>query len=717
MTDLAFPDRRPWLPKFRCPRLPRWRRRRVFPRWEKIKPLLMSEAQFAPYQAIQFISNLVGQVPGYALAAPDTFQCYFTEHTTGTANLTYTSGTVSFGAALDDRDVFAVVTVQENTNITDVTIDGVQAVKLIDSHNLAASPDILTEIWVAPVPAANGTSGVVTVTLGVADVVGVSLFHASGHVRTGYLDTYTKLLIGADGTDAATGILDRATGKAITIAGNAQIDTAQSKFGGGSLLLDGTGDYVTLVDSADWDFGTGDFTVEAFVRLSSLPGTDVFYTVASNYTNSTTGWTFHIGNPGGVRYLMFNYAGVTSYNAAWTPSTNTWYHVVAERVGSTLTLYVDGVSIGSTSNSTDITGATSVLTIGALADGIGTSTLAGWIDELRISKGIARYGAAFTPPTGPHHKSIATIGSAATIINNGLTVPAGGAAIFGFANDTDTTGVTWTNAYEVSDFDDGVHRHSAAIRYAAGNVTITADGATAQQNLVGLRLDPANAVNGGNDASTMILLNFFDIDGVARAFDASASARVMTFAGNAQIDTAQYKFAPSALLLDGTGDYITVPDSADWDFGTGDFAIDVWVRFAGLPAADSVFALVGNFLDVTTGWTFELRDTAGALTLEFYGAGNSNIIARSWTPSTGVWYHVAVTRVSGTVRLFVDGTILGASVSDSTNITGSTHVLQIGALESGSQIFFMNGWMQGLRISKGDGRWSANFTPQSTWYS
>ena len=78
-------------------------------------------------------------------------------------------------------------------------------------------------------------------------------------------DSYTKLLIHCDGADASTTFTDE-SGKTITTVGNAQVDTAYKVFGTGSLLLDGTGDALTLDDSEDWNFGSGDFTVDFRVK-------------------------------------------------------------------------------------------------------------------------------------------------------------------------------------------------------------------------------------------------------------------------------------------------------------------------------------------------------------------------------------------------------------------------------------------------------------------
>jgi hypothetical protein len=81
------------------------------------------------------------------------------------------------------------------------------------------------------------------------------------------IDAYTVLMLHMDGVDTCTHFLDsELTPKAVTAVGNAQIDTAQSKFGNASALFDGAGDYLSVPDSADWAFGTGAFTIDFWTQ-------------------------------------------------------------------------------------------------------------------------------------------------------------------------------------------------------------------------------------------------------------------------------------------------------------------------------------------------------------------------------------------------------------------------------------------------------------------
>jgi len=210
------------------------------------------------------------------------------------------------------------------------------------------------------------------------------------------------LLLHADGTNGSTTFVDSSnSAKTVTAVGNAKITTTDPKFGTGSLLLDGGDDLLNVGSSSDWAFGTGDFTVETFVRFSTVPST--LNSLISNYSSSAaSGWSLQWRNDGGTVGLYFyNFNTSLGNSASWTPAANTWYHVAVTRSSTTLRFWIDGVQSGSNiTNSTNITG-TNPLGIGALifTPGSYLQDVFGRLDEIRITKGVARYTSNFTPPT------------------------------------------------------------------------------------------------------------------------------------------------------------------------------------------------------------------------------------------------------------------------------------------------------------------------------
>jgi hypothetical protein len=195
----------------------------------------------------------------------------------------------------------------------------------------------------------------------------------------------TKMLLHCDGTDGSTTITDT-TGlqTSITASGNAQIDTAQSKFGGASLMFDGTGDFITVPTTTDFDFGTGDFTVDMWTRAGFLLG---------GLTQCLVDFQPHRIQWEGFTFEWREGANFITSSSSFAVST--WYHVALTREGTTVRLFVNGALEGSITNSTNLLNTNT--RFGTRSSGV--DPYQGWHDEIRIVKGTAIWTAAFTPPT------------------------------------------------------------------------------------------------------------------------------------------------------------------------------------------------------------------------------------------------------------------------------------------------------------------------------
>jgi hypothetical protein len=189
------------------------------------------------------------------------------------------------------------------------------------------------------------------------------------------------------------GIYDATSKNDLETVGNAQISTAQSKWGGSSMSFDGTGDYLRSPASPLFDFNTGDFTVEAWVYTSSA----VAYAIVIDKSiggGGSTGWFLEWSSTRGIWFFY----GPNAVSSAFTVTTGQWYHLAVSRSGTSLRLFVNGVQQGSTATvSTDIT-STYGVSVGA-TNGTPQYQLNGYIQDLRVTKGYARYTSNFTPPT------------------------------------------------------------------------------------------------------------------------------------------------------------------------------------------------------------------------------------------------------------------------------------------------------------------------------
>lgn len=203
-----------------------------------------------------------------------------------------------------------------------------------------------------------------------------------------------SLLLHMDGSNGSTTFTDSSSNAlTVTANGNAQISTAESKFGGASGYFNGTSDSLTFTDPA---LGTGDFTIEMWLKTNS----SVQYAqLVGNETAGNTGFTFLINNnssTGGQLAVYLNGTlRVSSSSGDW--SDNTWHHVALTRSGSTVTLWGDGTSLGTGTSSASFSGAATMVV--ARNNVYTPRNLVGYIDDLRITKGVARYTSTFTPPT------------------------------------------------------------------------------------------------------------------------------------------------------------------------------------------------------------------------------------------------------------------------------------------------------------------------------
>lgn len=210
-------------------------------------------------------------------------------------------------------------------------------------------------------------------------------------------DGYTVSLLHMDGADASTTFTDE-SGKVWTAYGNAQIDTAQSKFGGASGLFDGTGDYI-YTSHNDFKAGTADFTVDFWLRTISLAAEQgLFDFLVSGGAGSRLNAVILVLQTTG----RLNFYTNTSYRTASNTvlSTNTWYHIVFTRISGVFKYFINGTLDASTTTlNVDIQSGGGF--VGGYAD-INTGNMNAHMDELRYSKGIARWTADFTPPTSPY---------------------------------------------------------------------------------------------------------------------------------------------------------------------------------------------------------------------------------------------------------------------------------------------------------------------------
>jgi hypothetical protein len=161
--------------------------------------------------------------------------------------------------------------------------------------------------------------------------------------------------------------------------------------------------------------------------------------------------------------------------------------------------------------------------------------------------------------------------------------------------------------------------------------------------------------------------------------------------------------------FDGTGDYLTAPDSPDWYFGTGNFTLEFWYR----PSALTLHMLVQQAVNDLNRWILYFSATTG-MSFDVASGGSTLIACRQGATtgwSTSTWYHVAVVRNGNNFAIYRDGTSI-ATLTDSDAIPDYAARLYIGGSPIAGDVS-LNGYIDDLRITKGVARYTANFTAQT----
>ena len=177
-----------------------------------------------------------------------------------------------------------------------------------------------------------------------------------------------------------------------TFAGNAQLDTAQKKFGTSSLLLDGAGDYISTDSSSDFAWGSAGFTIECYIRPSDITGTRTIFDFRASSASEVAGRLYL--EAGQVRYNVNGSDLVTSGATAVTA--DTWTHVVVQRSSTTVKIILDGVERGTGTDSTSYVA--KPFRVGM--DYADANGFIGHIDEIRLSSTTRYSTLPFTPQNG-----------------------------------------------------------------------------------------------------------------------------------------------------------------------------------------------------------------------------------------------------------------------------------------------------------------------------
>ena len=212
------------------------------------------------------------------------------------------------------------------------------------------------------------------------------------------IDGYTKLMLHCDGSNSGTTFTDSSfSAHTVTPSGNAVTDTSYKKFGTAGYKCPATGDFLSIADSTDWNFGSGDFTIDCWLYRT---GTSSYQTILQNKTDGSNYWQWRYFGSGGNITFSITGTGAFTVSFGCTDASfpvNTWVHHQMVRNGSNWYLFQNGTQTGSTQTQAaaipDMTGDLILQGDSALGQ-----PFVGYMDEFRISKGIARNTSNFVVP-------------------------------------------------------------------------------------------------------------------------------------------------------------------------------------------------------------------------------------------------------------------------------------------------------------------------------
>jgi hypothetical protein len=400
----------------------------------------------------------------------------------------------------------------------------------------------------------------------------------------------------------------------------------------GAAYFDGSGDYVSLPNSASHAVLPGDFTVECWFYVNTVSGTQ---TIISHRTANS-------GSGAYVPFLLWMESAaltlyVSSNNSSWNIVNGTavgtiapyqWYHLAYTRTGSTVRVFLNGVQTHTFSTSAAFSTA-NALQVGMTGPSETGAPLNGYVSDVRITKGTGVYTGNFTPPT----------------------------TALGYAGSS------------------SIYRSTANI-----NTTFSA-------------------------SNTMVKLDFAD----AALKDYSLNT-FFDFGGEAKITSANSKFGGTSMYFDGSGDYINVLNNqALYSIGTGDFTLEMWVNPISVSSSPVLYDTNPVNNAVGSG-RMGMLITSGGVVQVFTLAGT--VITQGGAIVANTWNHIAYSRFSNTGNLYVNGLRVTAPVSDTTNYSvGVTYRPAIGINGYDNSSNPMYGYIDDLRLTKGNARYTANFTP------
>lgn len=355
--------------------------------------------------------NSIGTAQGLLSIAASTGDCILISLlANGTIQQAYGGGPVLANPAVLSAGQWYHIALVRNGDIHYLFVNGVGASNSNAQSNTGTTIAVGVNIRGSAGTPLNGYMDDVRITRGVARYV-ANFTPPTGELPANIdgdpsYNSVILLLRGASTPGPVIPVDESPTPKTLTVGGNATITTSIFKYGSSALTFDGTGDYFDTSATTDFDFANNPFTIEAWIYVNALASLAGIVSVMNNLSGtSLQGYVFLVDTTGYLSFRDYTNGNsvFTIQSASGLITTNTWYHVAVCKEGTgtnQVRLFINGkiVAVGTRNANIPVTTSGQPARIGAWRYPTALRPYNGVIDDLRITKGIARYTKNFLPP-------------------------------------------------------------------------------------------------------------------------------------------------------------------------------------------------------------------------------------------------------------------------------------------------------------------------------
>ena len=480
-----------------------------------------------------------------------------------------------------------------------------------------------------------------------------------------------------------------------------------------SVEFDGTGDYLGVTGNSDYDFGTGDFTIEGYFYTTNNNGT-----IASSqnyYSGGSNGnWLIRISSATQLAFASYDGAGneeYTEFTARY--QTNTWHHFAFVRSGTTLTCYLDGSSVGTLTVSKSLSDGSNGILIGEDSANLNPE-FNGKISNFRINKGTALYTTNFTPPsttltnvTGTTllccQDSNATTGA---VLPSGSTITANGNA----AASNTSPFLYDTNGYYGLNLATSNTTKITIPHWAADTLYYYCNAHSGMGSSINITTDIFKA-DPYAWKCVLALPLLGSKDDVSASINVNSTTKTTAITGNAESRSDRWDIYSGAFYFDSTADYIEVTPTSGTTLAdnTAPYTIEFFFSMNNGRLTDNTYNIM---------WS-----TSSGLTIAKWRSGVSNKVyfesdgnATGWNVTSPEdinsirWYHFAAVRNGNTITTYLDGVRQGTATS--TYSASAETWWRVGGQNANSSCHA--GYMQDFRIYNGVAKYTEDFSRVST---